>query len=50
MSSKQEKGPKTVKVKGKKVKAGKVQHLKVGQEYTVTEEKAKMLKANGQAE
>lgn len=37
-------------VKGKKVKDPKKQHLKEGKEYIVTEETAKLLFKNGQAE
>jgi len=45
-----EKEPTLVKVKGKKVKSGKPQHLEVGKTYEVTEEKAAALIKNGQAE
>lgn len=39
-----------MKVYGKKVKSGKIQHLQIGKEYNVSEEKAKQLIDNGQAE
>jgi len=45
-----EKEPTLVRVKGKKVKSGKLQHLQVGKTYEVTEEKAAALVKNGQAE
>lgn len=35
---------------GKKVKAGKIQHLEIGKEYNVSEESAKIKIKNGQAE
>lgn len=41
---------KTVKVKGKKVSEGKKQHLKAGKVYKVSEDTAKSLIKNGQAE
>jgi hypothetical protein len=39
-----------MKIKGKKVKAGKTQHLVIGKEYEMSEAKAKILISNGQAE
>lgn len=39
-----------MKIVGKKVKAGKPQHLVVGKVYEVSEKMAKALIANGQAE
>lgn len=37
-------------VVGKKVKPGKVQHLRIGQEYEVSQKDGEMMIKNGQAE